>query len=112
MAIPSLTATAAANSPYAPFTKVLLYALLTTFTSQVGVMVQSVSFPLARDQVSVTKDNYAQYCTNTINQYSEIAYQVMMTIYAGDCGVLVFGYNDVNNLYVFEVRQNALVCSK
>jgi hypothetical protein len=105
VAIPGLTATAVATSPYAPFTKVLFYDPLTTSSSGWNEGSACQLSP-AGYQVSVTRTDYNQYCLNTIHQYSEIAYQVMMTIYAGDCGGLAFGYNDVNNLYLFEVCQD------
>ncbi len=106
VAIPGLTATAVATSPYAPFIKVLLYDPLTTFTSSGWSNGAACQLSPAGYQVSVTKDKYVQYCTNMINQYGEIAYQVMMTIYTGDCGGLVFGYNDKENLYMLEVCQD------
>lgn len=106
VAIPGLTATAAATSPYAPFTKVVVDDPLTTFTSSGWNNDSACQISPAGYQISITKDNYTEYCNDTTNQYGEIAYQVTMTIHIGDCGGLTFGYNGVNDVYKFEVCQD------
>src|SRR5438876_5160535 len=104
-AIPNLTATAAATSHYAPFTIVALGDPLTSTSGgwNVGTACQ---FSAAGYKVSDTQALTIQYCADTMDQYTEMAYQVMMTIHTGDCGGLAFRYNDVNNLYIFEVCQD------
>ncbi len=106
VAVPGLTATAVAISPYAPFTKVLLDNSLTSgyFGWSEGSNCQMSA--IAGYQVSVARDFYIDYCTSTMGQYGEMAYQVIMSIRTGDCGGLVFGYKDVNNYYTFEVCQD------
>jgi hypothetical protein len=104
-AIPALTATAVATSPYAPFTMVSLDDVLisTDHDWSNGSTCQMTSKGY---QVSVTRASYIDYCTDAIDQYNDMAYRVMMTIRTGDCGGLIFGFNDGNNYYTFEVCQD------
>ncbi len=105
VAIPGLTATAAATSHYAPFTTVALGDPLTSASGgwNEGTACQ---FSAAGYKVSDSQSLTIQYCADTTDQYTEMAYQVMMTIHTGDCGGLAFRYNDVDNLYIFEVCQD------
>jgi hypothetical protein len=109
-AIPGLTATAVATSaisPYAPFTEPLLEQSLISpaYGWSTGPFCQ---FSAVGYKVTNIRPLYIQRCIDTRYQFGEMAYQITMTIHTGDCGGLIFGYQDVNNFYIFEVCQQGV----
>jgi len=58
--------------------------------------------------VSETKAGYSNFCLASKSNFSNFAFEVQMRIIQGDCGGVIFRFQDINNgtFYYFEVCQN------
>jgi hypothetical protein len=58
--------------------------------------------------VSAAKAGYSNFCLASKSNFSNFAFEVQMRIIQGDCGGVIFRFQDINNgtFYYFEVCQN------
>ncbi len=98
------TATAAAASPYLPFTRLALFDHLVGGNSAWDEG-SACQFTSDGYRVSSVGAGFFQMCLNT-RQFGEFAYQATMNIIDGECGGLIFKYVDAANFQLFVVCQN------